>query len=490
MLGRLNGNNMLIDYTGERFIPGMPVMIELEHIHRYVLAAKVAQGKQVLDVASGEGYGSHLLAQVADSVIGVDISPDAIEHAESTYHQPNLMFRVGDCAHLPVDSASIDLVVSFETIEHHDQHEAMLAEIDRVLKPEGLLIISSPNKKTYSDIPGTHNQFHVKELYLDEFEALLRNTFPHVELYGQRAALTSVIAPFNDTQASFEWVSGSGDQFVCSSISDTAVYFLAVASKTLPLPQLPTSAFQINRPFEIYSEMTPAMFETKMFWRSEWSEKYDGYAEERSVAVMFPAGVPSKTVRLVFPEGCGRIELIRLDILNAVGGLNVHNMAIVAHDERVIWQWAGDVSEFVNVVQAVIVPDVSGLGRCTLLSLGNDPRFELGLDKTLYEQIKPGCALVVEVSPFHLLDELPSILKELLNNAISSQEAPVQLPAKFADNLGSLASLVEHALNCRDEMIREQGRKLSQMRDELTRAEAQLDLLKDLMLGGREDDRL
>lgn len=481
---------MSFDYSGERFIPGMPIAVELEHRHRYVLASQLVKGKRVLDVASGEGYGSAMLAQAAATVIGVDICSETVEHAQATYNLPNLEFLLGDCTQLPVDSASIDLVVSFETIEHHDQHEAMIREIERVLKPGGILIISSPNKKIYSDISGTHNQFHVKELYLGEFEALLRQAFPQVVFYGQRAALTSVIAPLDHTRSSFEWFCGSGEQWVCSNASDSAVYFLAIASKSLPLAQLPTSAFQINKPTEINYEISPVMYETKMFWRSEWSEKYDGYAENRSVAIMFSASAESKIVRLVFPERCGCIKRIRLDFLNALGGLDVHSMRIVAHDGRVIWKWTGDVSEFVNVVQAVIVPDVSGLGRCKFLSLGNDPWFELGLDTTLYEQIQPGCALILEVSPFHLLDKLPSIMKELFNNAVFSQEASAQLTSKFSDNLGSMATLIDHALSRRDAVIREQGKKLSQMCDELTRAEAQLDLLKDLMLGGRDEYRL
>jgi len=63
-----------------------------------------------------------------------------------------------------------DLVVSFETIEHHDEHEQMLAEVKRVLKPDGMAIISSPDKAIYTDKPEYHNSFHVKELYREEFE--------------------------------------------------------------------------------------------------------------------------------------------------------------------------------------------------------------------------------------------------------------------------------------------------------------------------------
>lgn len=149
---------MALESTGERFLPGMEGAIEVEHLHRYILACELARGRDVLDVACGEGYGSNLLAGVARSVVGVDIADSAVAHARAQYTRQNLRFVQGDCALLPLEDASVDLVVSFETIEHHDQHEAMLAEIDRVLRPGGSLIISSPNKKTYSDTPDTHNK--------------------------------------------------------------------------------------------------------------------------------------------------------------------------------------------------------------------------------------------------------------------------------------------------------------------------------------------
>ena len=73
--------------------------------------------------------------------------------------------------------ARVDFVVSFETIEHHDQHLQMMMEIRRVLRPDGVLIISSPDKHEYSDVPGFKNEFHVKELYLSEFVDLLSSHF-------------------------------------------------------------------------------------------------------------------------------------------------------------------------------------------------------------------------------------------------------------------------------------------------------------------------
>ena len=119
--------------SGARFLPEMQGTIALEHMHRYVMARQLAVGKVVLDIACGEGYGSAILAETATYVYGVDIAPDAIVHAQKKYQRSNLKFANGACARIPVSDRSVDLVVSFETIEHHFEHTAMFAEIKRVL---------------------------------------------------------------------------------------------------------------------------------------------------------------------------------------------------------------------------------------------------------------------------------------------------------------------------------------------------------------------
>ena len=182
-----------LPFTGERYTPEIGGSIELEHLHRYLLASQVAQGKTVLDIACGEGYGSAMLARTAQQVFGVDIAPDAVEHAQKRYAADNLEFRVGSCVAIPLEDASVDVVVSFETLEHHDEHNAMMREVKRVLRPGGLLIISSPNKLECTDKPGRTNPHHVKELYRDEFVALLHGHFTHHRIYGQRVLYGSAI---------------------------------------------------------------------------------------------------------------------------------------------------------------------------------------------------------------------------------------------------------------------------------------------------------
>src|SRR5262245_31216724 len=108
-----------LTFTGERFVPGAAGEIWYEHWHRYHFAASLVAGREVLDVACGEGYGSALLARSAAQVTGADIAPAAISHARGRYAgQPNLAFCEADCAALPFADGSFDVVVSFETIEH------------------------------------------------------------------------------------------------------------------------------------------------------------------------------------------------------------------------------------------------------------------------------------------------------------------------------------------------------------------------------------
>src|SRR5208282_3283705 len=145
------------------------------------------------DIASGEGYGSALLAKSAASVVGVDISTEAVAHATTKYQADNLEFRLGSCAAIPLADQSVDIVVSFETIEHHVEHDAMMREIKRVLVPGGLLIISSPDKLEYSDKPGYANPYHVKELYRGEFTSLLDAYFKNHRIAGQRVIYGSAI---------------------------------------------------------------------------------------------------------------------------------------------------------------------------------------------------------------------------------------------------------------------------------------------------------
>ena len=183
-----------LEATGERYIPTkMQPEVAVEHWHRYLVASRFVAGKRVLDIACGEGYGSSLLSQTAASVVGVDISAETVAYASEAYRRDNLRFLVGSCAAIPLADASADVVVSFETLEHHGQHEEMFREFKRVLAPGGLCLVSTPDRIVYSEIPGYSNPFHVKELTAREFEDLVGRHFARHRILGQKYLLGSVL---------------------------------------------------------------------------------------------------------------------------------------------------------------------------------------------------------------------------------------------------------------------------------------------------------
>ena len=183
-----------LPFTGERFVPSERGQIAYEHYHRYAACVEAARGKVVLDIACGEGFGSALLARNAAKVIGIDVDAVTVRHATEMYgHLRNVSFVIGDCRAIPLETNSVDFIVSFETIEHIDEHDQMLAELGRVLRPNGALIISSPNKGNYSDKQNYKNPFHVRELTYAQFVRLLRNHFAHVRVYRQQLESASFI---------------------------------------------------------------------------------------------------------------------------------------------------------------------------------------------------------------------------------------------------------------------------------------------------------
>jgi ubiquinone/menaquinone biosynthesis C-methylase UbiE len=230
-----------LPFTGERFIPGTKGEIWVEHWHRYHFATRWCAGKRVLDVACGEGYGSALLARHASHVTGVDIAAEAIAHAKKSYALlTNTDFVSAPCTALPIPDASIDVAVSFETLEHIAAQGEFVDELARVLKPEGILILSCPNKLEYSDKRAFANEFHVKELYRDELAALVGARFPRLAWYGQRPSFFSVIAPEGARESVGQLIETAETSITESSAAlSNPLYFLVVAGRSDAVDALP-----------------------------------------------------------------------------------------------------------------------------------------------------------------------------------------------------------------------------------------------------------
>ncbi len=227
---------------GERYTLKNVGDIKLEHLHRYVVAERLAQGKTVLNIASGESYGSFLLAGVARHVIGVDVSPSAIMHASQKYSKDNLEYRTGHCTALPLLGNSVDMVVSLETVKYHDQHDAIMAEFKRVLTPNGVLIILCADKYEYSDEPCYNNLSHVKELYRNEFESLVAANFKQVAIFSQRIVYGSRIFPENCSGEFFSYsITDRNPESITSFPGELKpLYFIALASD-IELPPIASS---------------------------------------------------------------------------------------------------------------------------------------------------------------------------------------------------------------------------------------------------------
>jgi SAM-dependent methyltransferase len=177
--GRRRGNGQV-----ERINPkGVPQGILSLHKVRYEFAKQYCGGKAVLDMACGAGYGAALLAEVAESVVGADINEKTVNYARCSYRRDNLAYRVEDAQGLSFESASFDTVVSFETIEHLSDIPRYLNEVQRVLRPGGIYIVSTPKAPRTTTRP--KNPHHTVEFSAGDFRALLRKYFHVVELHGQ-----------------------------------------------------------------------------------------------------------------------------------------------------------------------------------------------------------------------------------------------------------------------------------------------------------------
>ncbi len=167
-----------------------------EHAARYRFAVERIAGKKVLDIACGTGYGIGLLQRTASFVCGVDVDAEAAVQARSECGA-NAGVLLGDGLRLPINDQSFDVVTSFETIEHLNERAAFLRELARVLKPGGLLLLSTPNAHYTRPVDGKpSNPFHVYEYTPEELAEELSEAFLIEEHLGQSLEIGKGISPF------------------------------------------------------------------------------------------------------------------------------------------------------------------------------------------------------------------------------------------------------------------------------------------------------
>jgi SAM-dependent methyltransferase len=234
--------------TGERTLPDVPEenYWYRRHLVVYEWIAQRVANERVVDMACGEGYGSAVLAGTAAAVVGVDANPEAHEHARLRYREPNLRFA---CDLVDRFEEPADAVVFLQTIEHLEHPGAVLDHFRSLVGEAGTVFVSTPNVLTLAPkgAPRSDNPWHVREYRREEFEALCREHFAGVEIFGLfhahklrahelalRAGWDRVHAALGITRRFYDWFTpaiATGDFALRASHEadlDRALDFLAV----------------------------------------------------------------------------------------------------------------------------------------------------------------------------------------------------------------------------------------------------------------------
>ncbi|WP_236794857.1 bifunctional 2-polyprenyl-6-hydroxyphenol methylase/3-demethylubiquinol 3-O-methyltransferase UbiG [Amycolatopsis sp. GM8] len=169
--------------TGERTVPGIPEENYWFRRHEaaYLALLPYCAGAIVLEAGCGEGYGAALIAERAARVLALDYDEPTVRHVARRY--PQLGTVRGNLAFLPLGSSTVDVVANFQVIEHLWDQGGFLAECRRVLRPGGRLIVTTPNRLTFTPDSDTPlNPYHTRELEPSEMDELLRGAGFEVEL--------------------------------------------------------------------------------------------------------------------------------------------------------------------------------------------------------------------------------------------------------------------------------------------------------------------
>ena len=169
--------------TGERTAPDIPDerywFVRHAVAYRWVLDR--ARDARVLDAGCGEGYGAAMLAEPARSVIACDLESPVLARAQRRYPIAGV---VGNLVSIPLRSRSLDLVVSMQTIEHLHSPVDFLAECARILDPSGALVVTTPNRLTFSPDGIVRNPFHTFEFAPSDLQAALERSFVVEQILG------------------------------------------------------------------------------------------------------------------------------------------------------------------------------------------------------------------------------------------------------------------------------------------------------------------
>jgi 2-polyprenyl-3-methyl-5-hydroxy-6-metoxy-1,4-benzoquinol methylase len=238
-----------------------------EHLHRYYFASLFVADRDVLDVGCGEGYGAAILAESARNVVGVDLVSEVVAHARRAYGQENLQFEVASAVNLVgIPDESADVVVCFEVIEHVHEQREVIATARRVLRPDGVFLISTPDRVPYND-SREPNRFHVHELTADELRGLLTGTFRHVALWSQHFVIGSTLTATPKRAGTIDATAVIRRDANWHRATRNDDYLVAVASSR-PLPELPAYSLLDDRTRSLVSDAArTAVGSTQAHWQ-------------------------------------------------------------------------------------------------------------------------------------------------------------------------------------------------------------------------------
>jgi len=177
----------VLDVTGEVISPDHDNITPLfmRHMAAYNFFKEYVKDKKVLEIGFGEGYGTYFLSEAAREITGIDVSLSLVEHAKAKYVRDNLYFIRSGSAKLPFPDASFEVVVNSQVLEHVKDYMFLLRDIARVLKPGGLALIATPNRKMMID--GV-NPYHFKEFSAKELHHALAKVFQDVSVWGLKGS--------------------------------------------------------------------------------------------------------------------------------------------------------------------------------------------------------------------------------------------------------------------------------------------------------------
>lgn len=262
-----------MEFTGERVIPGRtdPDLLN-EHVARYRFAEALVGGRTVLDAGCGVGYGSAELARRAEKVYALDNAHDAVVDGLGRYGSGRVRFVQGSCAALPFPDRSLDVVVAFEVIEHLENWKGLLTEARRVLRPDGQLLVSTPNRPYYEETRSEPNPYHVHEFDYAEFRDALLEVFPHTAIFLENHTQAITFTP-EAVQGLRTSIGGAPPK------PEESHFFLAVCSES---PQYGSPAFvfvpesgNVLREREKHIDLLEGELAKKTAWLEETTREHE-----------------------------------------------------------------------------------------------------------------------------------------------------------------------------------------------------------------------